>query len=110
MSFLTPLLRGLTVLGCALALSACGGGDEGGDAAYTASTGTAVPSSATIARGKTLYNQYCFSCHGSNMRSAKDSSHTLGAIAANRGGMGSLSKSVTTTEADAIAAYLAYGL
>ena len=29
MSFWTPLLRGLTVLGCALALSACGGGDEG---------------------------------------------------------------------------------
>lgn len=107
-----PLLRALTLLACAACtlLTACGGGDEGGDAAYATSTGNAVPSAATVAQGKTLYNQYCFNCHGSNMGSAKDSSHTLGAIAANQGGMGALSGVIGTAEADAIAGYLAYGL
>ena len=109
--YLSPALRALTLAACALLMSACGGGDEGGgDAAYSTSTGNATPSAAVIAQGKTLYNQYCAQCHGGNMPNAKNSGNTLNAIASNRGGMSALATSVKTTEADDIASYLAFGL
>jgi mono/diheme cytochrome c family protein len=107
--FLTLTAR-LVLAAAPLWLSACGGGDEGGDAAYAASTGTATPSAVVIGSGKALYAQHCQGCHGANMPSAKNYANTLSAIAGNRGGMAALANSVKTPEADAIAAYLAFGL
>lgn len=106
------LMKLCAVLAAALLSTACGGGDEdeGGDAAFRTSTGSTTPSAAAISSGKTLYTQYCAGCHGANKPSAKDSGRTLSAIASNKGGMGSLSASIQTSQADDIAAYLAFGL
>jgi mono/diheme cytochrome c family protein len=113
----------------ALSLVACGGGgssggDKNSDAEGVADDGhytqvsAAVPSTApstatsTVATingtlGKTLYNQNCAACHGLGSKSsAAVSANTMGAIASNRGGMGSLSAVITQTEVDSIALYL----
>ena len=125
----SPLLHGLTVLMVAVALSGCGGGnssssdhdgdsdsDDGASASSSAATGTTTTGAATtadtasIARGKTLYANQCAACHGSNMAAARNASQTLGAISANRGGMGSLASVIGSVQANDIATYLTYGL
>jgi mono/diheme cytochrome c family protein len=123
----TSLLRGLTVLMVAAALTACGGGssfsdDHDGDdddgvstssssATGTTTTGTATTAdTASIARGKSLYANHCAACHGSNMNAARNASQTLSAISANRGGMGSLASVIGSVQANDIATYLTYGL
>jgi len=111
MSLHTPApIFWLALAATALLMTACGGGDDAPNAAYSTSTGTATPSAAAISSGKTLYTQYCSGCHGSNMPTGKDSARTLSAIASNRGGMGFLAANVHTAQADDIASYLAFGL
>ncbi len=94
----------------ALVLSACGGGAGGADTPFNVSTGATTATSAAISNGKNLYGQYCAQCHGASMPAAKDSSRLLSAIASNRGGMGSLRSVVSTSQADDIAGYLAFGI
>jgi mono/diheme cytochrome c family protein len=108
----------------ALLLTACGGGEneanenEDKNTQYktvpsgeTAATpvGT-TPSAATIASGKTLYNNNCASCHTSYYANARDSNKTLAAIASNKGGMGYLNSTIKAPQANDIAAYLSYGI
>lgn len=106
------VLKTLTVVAAALIITACGsGGDDAKDAAYKDSTGSSAnPSAAQISSGKVLYNSNCASCHGANMPTAKDSNRILSAIAANTGGMGVLSTRIQASQANDIAAYLAFGL
>jgi mono/diheme cytochrome c family protein len=118
-------LKLCVLLASAFLLTACGGGGENeanenedsstqyktvpsGDTAATPAGTT--PSAATIASGKTLYNNNCFSCHGANYSNARDSNRTLAAIASNKGGMGYLEKTIQAPQANDIAAYLSYGL
>lgn len=113
------------LLASALLLTACGGGGENeanenedkstqyktvpsGETAATPAPIT--PGAATIASGKALYNNQCFSCHGANYSNARDSNRTLAAIASNTGGMGYLSSTIQTSQANDIAAYLSFGL
>jgi mono/diheme cytochrome c family protein len=117
-------LKLCALLATALLLTACGGGENeanenedrstkyntvSDDGAASTPTGT-TPSTATIASGKALYNNNCFSCHGANMASARDSAKTLSAIANNKGGMGYLINIIQAPQANDIAAYLSYGL
>jgi mono/diheme cytochrome c family protein len=102
--------RALALTAVAVLLSACGGKDDHSDATFATTIGTATPTAASISNGKLLYNQYCVSCHGSNMPAAKDSHNLLNAINSNRGGMGSLSGAIKASQADDIAGYLAFGL
>lgn len=98
------------IIGCSgLLLGACGGGDEGGDAAFFSTSGVTAPSAASIANGKVLYSENCAGCHGAYKASAKDSRNTLNAIASDRGGMGALSGRITAAASDDIAAWLAFG-
>lgn len=55
--------------------------------------------------GKTLYNQFCLSCHGAAYRPASSASATRRAITSNQGGMGTLSK-MTDAELTQIATYI----
>jgi len=55
--------------------------------------------------GKTLYNQFCLSCHGAAYRPASSASATRRAITSNQGGMGTLSK-MTDAELTQIASYI----
>lgn len=55
--------------------------------------------------GKTLYNQFCLSCHGAAYRPASSASGTRRAINMNQGGMGTLS-SMTDAELTQIATYI----
>ncbi|MDD2814425.1 MAG: cytochrome c [Thiotrichaceae bacterium] len=55
--------------------------------------------------GKTLYNQFCVSCHGAAYRPASSASGIRQAITRNMGGMGSLS-SMTDAELTQIATYI----
>lgn len=105
-------LATLTLLAAMTTLSACGGLDDDGgkDTAFHPTTGATTASAQSIASGRALYTQYCASCHGASRLSAKNSSQTLNAIASNRGGMGALSAVIQATQADDIAAYLAFGL
>jgi mono/diheme cytochrome c family protein len=112
------------IFASALLLTACGGGENeanenedsstqyktvpSGDTAATPAG--ASPSAATIASGKTLYNNNCFACHGANYSNARDSNRTLAAIASNKGGMGYLNSTIKAPQANDIAAYLSYGL
>ncbi|MDD2542167.1 MAG: cytochrome c, partial [Desulfuromonadaceae bacterium] len=73
---------------------------EGAASAQVNAT-TTVP--APVLDGAALYNTYCNGCHGTSKR-GKTVSATQGAIAANRGGMGSLS-SLTIDELTAISLY-----
>ena len=107
-----------------LLLTACGGGEDEANenedkntqyktvpSGETAATPVrTMPSAATIASGKTLYNNNCFSCHGANYSNARDSAKTLAAIASNKGGMGYLNSTIKAPQANDIAAYLSYGL
>ena len=63
--------------------------------------------------GKSLYISSCASCHGSDptknqskILKGTSASTTLSAIASNKGGMGFLSGSIGSKEAQDIAAYL----
>lgn len=123
------LLKLCAITAMALAVTACGGGgdddanehvdnstqyktvdDDDNKTGSTTPTPATVPAAATIASGKALYTQSCASCHGANMPNARDSARTLSAIASNKGGMGFLSTSIKTAQANDIAAYLTYGL
>lgn len=92
-------------------LSACGGGEDDDDANNNYNAGTvyslAGVTTPDAVNGKALYNAACASCHGANFPNAKDSTRTLWAIAANKGGMGALSATIQTQQSDDIAAYLA---
>lgn len=55
--------------------------------------------------GKTLYNQFCLSCHGAAYRPASSASGIRRAISTNQGGMGTLS-SMTDAELTQIASYI----
>ena len=107
----------------ALLLTACGGGEneanenEDKNTQYktvpsgeTAATpvGT-TPSVATIASGKTLYNNNCASCHTSYYANARDSNKTLAAIVSVPT-MNNLSSTIQALQANEIAAYLSYGI
>ncbi len=59
--------------------------------------------------GQSLYAANCASCHGARISDAMNFQNTLKAIAQNKGGMGVLSASIKTAQADDIATYLAYG-
>jgi hypothetical protein len=60
----------------------------------------------TTSTGKTLYNQYCVSCHGGvgNVRGATNASTIRSAISSNKGGMGMLNF-LTNQQLSDIAAY-----
>lgn len=105
-------LATLTLLAAIATLSACGGkeDDEGRDTAFRTTSGTTTASTQTIDSGRALYTQYCASCHGARMLSAKNSNQTLSAISRNKGGMGYLSGPIQAPQADDIAAYLTFGL
>lgn len=55
--------------------------------------------------GKTLYNQFCVSCHGAAYRPASSASTIRRGITSNQGGMGTLSK-MTDAELTQIASYI----
>lgn len=118
--------RGLALLLSAslFVLSACGGGgseaedrhESDDDDQHTSSAPSSASSSSTsststtgstaVNNGKTLYTSYCQTCHGASYGPARSASAILSAIASNRGGMGSLSGVVSSSEANDIAAYL----
>ncbi|HEY8907639.1 MAG TPA: cytochrome c [Rhodoferax sp.] len=56
-----------------------------------------------------MYSAYCASCHGASFAAAQNYASTLNAIARNKGGMGYLSSSIQTAQANDIATYLTYG-
>lgn len=98
-------------LSLALSLAACGGG-EGDEASENANPATSVAfvgaaANASASRGATLWAQACAGCHGSVFANARDSSRTLWAISANRGGMGYLASTIGAQQSDDIAAYMA---
>lgn len=72
---------------------------------FATSTGVKTNS----ATGQSLYAANCASCHGARIPDAMNYQSTLKAIAKNKGGMGYLSASIKTAQADDIATYLAYG-
>lgn len=65
-----------------------------------------APPQSSSPDGQALYTSYCAECHGPNGKRGRSASAISSAIASNRGGMGSLS-SLTSTEVQAIADYLA---
>jgi mono/diheme cytochrome c family protein len=108
-------------------LAACGGG--GGDSSSQqslssehsssnehsksdddSSFATSSNAATNAVAGQALYGAYCASCHGTSYASAKDYASTLNAIARNKGGMGYLSASIKTEQANDIATYLTYGV
>lgn len=106
-----PYARWGLILTLGLSLTACGGGegDEGNEnenrATAVATVGPAANASAS--RGATLWAQACSGCHGAVFANARDSSRTLWAISANRGGMASLASTIGQQQSDDIAAYMA---
>jgi mono/diheme cytochrome c family protein len=109
----------------ATGLAACGGGgsSHGGDGNNEhllssensdsgSGSGFATSSNAPTdaAAGQALYAAYCASCHGSSLAAAKNYASTLSAIARDKGGMGYLSASIQTAQANDIASYLTYGV
>ncbi len=72
---------------------------------FATSTGAKTNSVA----GQSLYAANCASCHGARISDATNYQNTLNAIAKNKGGMGILSASIKTAQADDIASYLVYG-
>ena len=73
---------------------------------FATSTGVKTDSAA----GQSLYAASCASCHGPRNPDAMNYQNTLKAITNNKGGMGTLSASIKTAQADDIATYLAYGV
>jgi cytochrome c2 len=118
----------------AMSLAACGGGGSSGGSnnsdhdsnaddgratqittaipSTPASTSTSTTATNTVTTangtlGKTLY-QNCIGCHSLGAKSASAvSANTMAAIGSNKGGMGYLSTTITQTEVDSIALYLA---
>lgn len=75
-------------------------------ATQTTGTSTTTSSSTTdTSAGKSLYTQYCASCHGSSYSPATSASSTRRAINNNSGGMGSLS-SLSDAQLTQIASYI----
>lgn len=123
-------LRLFVIAAITTCLAACGGGgansnnDNGdsedkkyssSDSEHSSSSGgsgfaTSTNTTTNAANGQTLYAAYCASCHGASYTSAKNYSSTLSAIARNKGGMGYLSASIQTSQANDIATYLTYGV
>ena len=112
-----------TIATLAASLAACGGGGGGGgdgggggggDSEHSSeSTHSSFATSSTTATngasGQALYAAYCASCHGASFAPAQNYASTLSAIARNKGGMGYLSSTIQTTQANDIATYLTYG-
>jgi hypothetical protein len=78
-----------------------------------ATTTAITPTNASAIQGQALYATHCASCHTSSPASnandilkGRNASSTLSAIAQNKGGMAFLSGAISSTEANAIAAYL----
>jgi mono/diheme cytochrome c family protein len=65
----------------------------------------AAPSAGSL--GKIAWSNNCVACHGSDTGKGKNASKTMGAIAANTGGMGILNGKITATDANNISAYTA---
>ena len=87
-----------------------GHSDSGGTGTTnTSAFATSTGAKADAAAGQSLYTASCSGCHGAGMPAAVNYQRTLSAIAGNKGGMGSLSASITTAAADNIATYLAFG-
>lgn len=109
-----------TIATLTASLAACGGGggggggDGGGDSEHSSEgTHSSFATSSTAATngvaGQALYAAYCASCHGASFAEATNYARTLSAIARNKGGMGYLSSSIQTAQANDIATYLTYG-
>jgi len=92
-----------------LLITACGGGegDDGKNSTSTFATSTGVKTNGVA--GQAVYTTSCSSCHGASIPAGVNYLRTLNAIAANKGGMGSLAGSIKTAQADDIATYLAFG-
>ena len=81
-------------------------GSNGNPSGFATSTNAAT----SAVSGQALYAAYCATCHGASFAEAKDYASTLSAIARNKGGMGYLSASIQTAQANDIATYLSYGV
>lgn len=117
-----PVAKRLLSATLAAFLVACGGGgsgsdddngqrsdDEHSDSNSTTGFATSTNAATNASAGQALYAAYCATCHGAAFAEAKDYASTLSAIARNKGGMGYLSTSIQTAQANDIATYLTYG-
>ncbi len=103
-----PVYKLCATMVAALLLGACGGGgDDGKSSPATFSTSTGAKTNGVLGQG--IYAANCASCHGAHVPAGVSYLRTLNAIAANKGGMGTLADSIKTAQADDIATYLAFG-
>ncbi len=88
-----------------------GNDDNGSSSSNDDSSGTG--SAGDPVQGESLYTQNCSGCHGSDpannrngIREGRNAGETREAIAKNKGGMGYLADQLSTSDIDAIAAYI----
>lgn len=117
------LFKLLAIACLSASIAACGGGGssgnggssegsthtESGDDGESSGFATSTKAATNALAGQALYAAYCSSCHGAGFSSAKNYASTLSAIARDKGGMGYLSASIQTAQANDIASYLSYG-
>lgn len=124
------LFKLLVIASLSATITACGGGGtsassavsatrassegsthtESGDDVEGSGFATSTKAATNAVAGQALYVAYCSSCHAASFSSAKNYASTLNAIARNQGGMGYLSASIQTAQANDIATYLSYGV
>jgi mono/diheme cytochrome c family protein len=109
-------LKFLIVACVAALMAACGGGGGGGSdfgdnhsEGQASSFATSTNLVGNASAGQALYASYCAGCHGASYGKARNYAETLSAIARNKGGMGFLSATIQSTQANDIATYLAFG-
>lgn len=110
------LLKCLLLVALGAAMTACGGGRVDGsshsesDDDEDVGLATSTKAATNAVAGQALYVAYCANCHGASFASARNYASTLSAIARDKGGMGTLSASIQTAQANDIATYLSNGV